>query len=117
MLPALPSPRFALAVASAISLSVVLISACTSPGRNVLTVGSPVRLDARTVRVSVECADAVTTEIEVGAGVDGVPRVTVSGEPSFGRCRVPVELELPAGTSAIEDAATGMLLELPRSDP
>lgn len=95
--------------------ALVLSVACTPPGTNHLELRSPIRLDGRTVEVNVECADAVTAEVENGAGIDGIPLVTVTGDPTFGRCRVPVRLDLPEGTVAIEDAATGMVLELPRS--
>lgn len=61
----------------------------------------------------VECADHVAVRVEPGAGVEGVPLVTATGRPKLGRCRPTVVVDLPTGTTRIEDAATGTVVDLP----
>lgn len=61
----------------------------------------------------VECADRIEVSVEAGAGVEGVPLVTATGRPKLGRCRPTVTVDVPAGTTRIEDAATGTVVDLP----
>ena len=89
-----------------------MISACSSVGTTVLAVESAVRSDAATIEVEVECADSVEASVEMDAGTEGHPLVTVRGEPRAGRCAVPVRVDLPADITAVEDAATGMVVEI-----
>lgn len=63
--------------------------------------------------VTVECAEVAGREVRPGAGVEGLPLVTLWGRPKIGRCRTEVTLPLPDGTSRIDDAATGKVVDLP----
>lgn len=65
------------------------------------------------LRFDTECADVAEISVEPGAGVDGVPLVTVWGRPRTGRCRPEVVVTVPPGTTRVEDATTGMVVDLP----
>ena len=65
------------------------------------------------LRFDTECAEVSKASVEADAGVDGIPLVTVWGHPQVGRCRTEVVVTVPAGTTRIEDAATGMVVDLP----
>lgn len=65
------------------------------------------------LRFDTECADVAEISLEPGAGVDGVPLVTVWGRPRTGRCRTEVTVTVPPGTTRVEDATTGMVVDLP----
>lgn len=60
-----------------------------------------------------ECADVAEVSVEPGAGVDGLPRVTVWGHPQNGRCHPEVVVTVPTGTTRLEDGTTGMVVDLP----
>lgn len=98
---------------AALAAAVLAVSvACTSVGRTHLAIESPRRVDPDTVEVMVECAERVDATVEPGAGVHGLPLVTITGEPRTGRCRVPVRLDLPVEVTAVEDSTTGMVVDL-----
>lgn len=65
------------------------------------------------LRFDTECADVSKAIVETGGGVDGMPLVTVWGRPRLGRCQTEVVVTVPVGTTRIEDAATGMVVDLP----
>lgn len=65
------------------------------------------------LRLDTECAEVSEASVEPGAGVDGVPLVTVWGRPRVGRCRTELVVPVPSGTTRIEDAATGRVVDLP----
>jgi len=116
-----PTPR---AVATAALGAAVLVAAPSLGGcsraheRTALVATSPRWLGVDRIEVEVECAARVEASVRPGAGHDGLPLVTVWGEPRAGRCRVPVALDLPAGTERIDDAASGMVVDLPpRPEP
>lgn len=106
--PLSPARRTAALTVFVLALSV----ACTSVGPTHLAIESPRRIDPDTVEVMVECAERVEATVEPGAGVHGLPLVTITGEPRTGRCRVPVRLDLPAAVTAVEDSTTGMVVDL-----
>lgn len=60
-----------------------------------------------------ECAEVFEVTVEAGAGVEGVPLVTVWGRPTLGRCLTEVVIEVPEGTTRVEDAATGTVVDVP----
>ncbi|MEO6989285.1 MAG: hypothetical protein ABI239_11635 [Aquihabitans sp.] len=69
--------------------------------------------DGPSLRFDTECADVSKATVEAAGGVEGIPLVTVWGRPRMGRCRTEVVVTVPAGTARIEDAATGMVVDLP----
>jgi hypothetical protein len=64
--------------------------------------------------VIVECAKVTEREVRPGAGVEGLPLVTLWDRPRVGGCRTEVTLPVPTGTTRIEDAATGKVVDLPQ---
>jgi hypothetical protein len=91
----------------------VVVGCGAEQPRTALVATEPRWVDASRVEVRVECATEVTSTVQPGAGVDGLPLVTVWGHPKAGRCTVPVTLDLPPGTARIDDAASGMVVDLP----
>lgn len=63
--------------------------------------------------VTVECAEIASTDVRPGAGVDGLALITIWGRPKVGRCHPEIAFALPAETTRIDDAATGMVVDLP----
>ncbi|CAN5514647.1 hypothetical protein BH10ACT1_BH10ACT1_32500 [soil metagenome] len=82
-------------------------------GRTALAVRSTRWVSPTELAVTVECAELGTLDLEPGAGIDGLPLLTVWGDPQVGRCAPRIVVPIPAGVTRIDDAATGMVVDLP----
>lgn len=106
-------------VAAVVAAGLMLVVGCGPPeDTTALAVEHPQwvagpGVEGPSLSVDTECADISTSTVEIDAGVDGVPLVTVWGHPRVGRCRIEVVVTVPEGTTRIEDAATGMVIDLP----
>ncbi len=107
-------PRLAAAI---LGLTVVAaaMTGCGRPdeGGTALALEDPTWAGTQRVVGSVECADDVQVRVEPGTGTEGLTLVTATGRPKVGRCRVAAVIDLPPGTTRIEDAATGTVIDLP----
>lgn len=91
------------------------LAGCGHPGEGgtALALADPRWDGPQRIIVTVECAQDVVAQVEPGAGTEGLPLVTIDGRPKVGRCRPEVALDIPAGTTRVEDAATGTVIDLP----
>lgn len=101
-------------IATAVLLAANGLAGCgADEGRTALAVESASWNDADALVLELECAELDEVDLEPGAGVDGLPLLTAWGEPKLGRCTTTVIVEVPPGTTRIDDAATGMVVDLP----
>lgn len=84
-----------------------------SDGRTALAARRPRWIAPGQLVVEVECADDVTVAVAAGAGANGVPLVTIWGEPNRDGCWTDVSVDLPPGSPSFEDAATGTQVATP----
>ena len=111
-------PRLALVAAPIVAVGLALVTACApSDGRTALAAREPRWRTPGVLVVEVECADDVDARVDPRRGVHGTPLVTIWGTPNRDGCWTEVDLWLLPGTIAVEDAATGTLLELPPRPP
>ncbi|MCB0978016.1 MAG: hypothetical protein KDB02_11220 [Acidimicrobiales bacterium] len=111
-----PGTRIARTLAAfglAVGLAVCAAGCGTDVGRTALVPHHPRWVSPSTVRVTVECSDHVRVTVEPGSGVDLLPLVTIWGDPNRNRCQTQVDLEVPPGTTRIDDAASGRVIDLP----
>ncbi|HEX2578553.1 MAG TPA: hypothetical protein VHK88_19575 [Aquihabitans sp.] len=110
-----PPHRSRPAVAAGLLLTGVLGAAgCGADGRRTALAVQEARWTATgEVVVTFECSEALEVAVEPGRGTEGVPLVTAWGEPQVGRCARQAVLAVPPGTTRLDDAATGMVVDLP----
>lgn len=95
-------------------VALLVVSGCgAKAGRTALVANEPQRLGNGQVQVMVECASSVEATVRAGAGVEALPLVTIWGRPRAGRCQIPVRLDLPPETTRFDDAASGMVINIP----
>lgn len=109
------SPRVRLGALVVVAGIAGLLGGCGRPDEasTALALEDPTWAGPERVIGFVECAEDVRVRVEPGAGVEGLPLVTVSGRPKLGRCRPAVVVDVPAGTTRLEDAASGTVVDLP----
>ncbi|QXC62799.1 hypothetical protein KSP35_08475 [Aquihabitans sp. G128] len=105
--------RPALLALAAVALVLGLAGCGAHEGRTALAVRSTRWVGPDELAVTVECAEVSSADVEPGKGVDGLPLLTVWGEPSMGRCASQLVIPVPPGVDRIDDAATGMVVDLP----
>jgi len=93
------------------------LSGCGADGqRTALAIRSTSWDDEGRLVLQFECAEVDSVDVEPGAGEAGIPLVTAWGEPTLGRCAPEVAVSVAAGVDRIDDATTGMVVDLaPRS--
>ena len=97
----------------AVLAALVAVGCAPSDGRTALAARHPRWTAPDRLVVEVECADDVTVTGGPAAGANGVPLVTIWGEPNRDGCWTDVSFTLPPGTPSFEDAATGTQLAIP----
>lgn len=105
--------RAALVVAAAVVGMAGLTGCGADEGRTALAIESTSWNEQGELVLELECADTSEVEVTPGAGVDGLPLVTAWGEPALGRCRTTVVVPVGPDVTRIDDAATGMVVDLP----
>lgn len=95
--------------------SAPLLAGCGAidPPRTALAVRSARWVGPEAVALTLECAELESAEVDPTAGVDGIPLVTAWGAPRLGRCDTQLVVPVPPTATRIDDAATGMVVDLP----
>jgi hypothetical protein len=82
-------------------------------GRTALAIRSTAWNGRGELVVTLECAEDHEVDVAPTAGVDGIPLVTAWGQPALGRCATRFVVPVAPGVDRVEDAATGMVVDLP----
>ena len=109
-----PLPWVLVEVVVVVAAATGLLAGCgADDGRTALAVRSTRWSGPTGLAITVECAHLDSYTFEPGAGIDGLPLLTAWVEPELGRCTTRIVVPVPAGVTRIDDAATGMVVDLP----
>ncbi len=110
----MPRTSAARTLAAALAVSALGLTACgAGPERTALAITETTWTPDGRLVLGFECAELDSVDVEPGEGIDGLPLITAWGRPTVGRCTTEVTIPVPEGTTRIDDATTGQIVDLP----